>query len=118
MTAHDGMGRALRRAARRAAQSVSRFLVDGFGALAGIFGMMPPHAVDTAQQWWHEKLDTGAPPQLGPLLPLDEPPPAHPERLAAGVPLTPREEELWAQLNPPQSRKRSFRGGSDDRHGT
>ncbi|MFI2375388.1 DUF6059 family protein [Streptomyces sp. NPDC018964] len=92
--------------------------MDGFGALAGIFGMVPPHAVDTAQQWWHGRLGTGAPPPGGLRLPLDEPPPAHPERLAAGVPLTPHEEELWAQLHPSRGRKRSFRGGSDDRYGT
>lgn len=111
-----GGGGAVGRVARRFARSAGRLLVDGFGALAGIFGVMPPHAVGTAQQWWHDRLGTDAPPPGGPVLPLDEPPPAHPERLVGGVPLTGREEALWAQLVRLRGHKDSFRDGSDDRH--
>ncbi|MGW0827965.1 DUF6059 family protein [Streptomyces sp. NPDC002845] len=85
----------VRRAARRAWRSVVTFFVDGFGALAVIFGMVPPASVEQSKRWWLGDADPKAP---GGVLPLDEPPSAHPERLDAGVPLSPRERELWAQL--------------------
>ncbi|MFF7266332.1 DUF6059 family protein [Streptomyces sp. NPDC008159] len=80
---------------RRVWRGVVTFFVDGFGALAVIFGMVPPANVEQAKQWWLGDPDPGA---RGGVLPLDEPPPAHPERLVADVPLSPRERELWAQL--------------------
>ncbi|MCL6733441.1 DUF6059 family protein [Streptomyces neyagawaensis] len=80
---------------RRVWRGVVTFFVDGFGALAVIFGMVPPAHVEQAKQWWLGDPDPGA--RSG-ALPLDEPPPAHPERLVADVPLSPRERELWAQL--------------------
>ncbi|MER6915975.1 hypothetical protein ABT354_30235 [Streptomyces sp. NPDC000594] len=43
----------------------------------------------------------GLPPVGGAVLPLDEPPPAHPERLARERPPTPGERALWAQLEGP-----------------
>jgi hypothetical protein len=84
-----------RPAARRIRKGVVTFFVDGFGALAVIFGMVPPASVEQARQWWLDDADPGRPAGA---LPLDEPPPAHPERLVADVPLSPRERELWAQL--------------------
>jgi hypothetical protein len=80
---------------RRVWRGVATFFVDGFGALAVIFGMVPSASVEQAKQWWLGDPDPGA---RGGVLPLDEPPPAHPERLVADVPLSPRERELWAQL--------------------
>lgn len=95
----------VRRAARRVWRHIVTFLVDGFGALAVIFGTVPPAAVDEAKQWWLGSPDSAdprpEPPLRGTRPPLDEPPPAHPERLAVGVPLTPCERELWAQLEGP-----------------
>lgn len=76
-------------------RGVATFLLDGFGALAVVFGMVPPTSVQQAKQWWLGDVGPEAP---GGALPLDEPPPAHPERLVADVPLSPRERELWAQL--------------------
>ncbi|MGI5195728.1 DUF6059 family protein [Streptomyces sp. CA-288835] len=99
MAAWPGMGRwSVRRAARRVWRGIVTFLVDGFGALAVIFGMVPPASVDQAKQWWLG--DDGSRTPVG-VLPLDEPPPAHPERLVADAPLSPRERELWAQLEDP-----------------
>ena len=98
MAASPGMGWwSARPAARRIRNGVVTFFVDGFGALAVIFGMVPPSSVEQAKQWWLDDAAPGTPGGAG-LPPLDEPPPAHPERLAADVPLSPRERELWAQL--------------------
>ncbi|MFC4506762.1 MULTISPECIES: DUF6059 family protein [Streptomyces] len=89
------MSKAVRRLARRVWRGVVTFFVDGFGALAVIFGMVPPATVDQAKDWWLRDDDRKTP--VTPV-PLDAPPPAHPERLAAHVPLSPDERELWAQL--------------------
>ncbi|WP_197361857.1 DUF6059 family protein, partial [Streptomyces clavuligerus] len=43
----------------------------------------------------------GLPRVGGAVLPLDEPPPAHPERLVPHHPPAPGERELWAQLEDP-----------------
>ncbi|NEA68858.1 DUF6059 family protein [Streptomyces sp. SID12488] len=85
----------MRWSARRAWRGVATFFLDGFGGLAMMFGVVPPGTVVQAKQWW---LGDAAPETPAYALPLDEPPPAHPERLAADVPLSPRERELWAQL--------------------
>lgn len=103
MTAARGMWWwSVRRAARRARPHIVKFLVDGFGALAVMFGTVPPAVVEEGKQWWPGSPDSmdprPEPPGRGTRLPLDEPPPAHPERLVVEVPLTPCERELWAQL--------------------
>lgn len=85
----------VRRAARRAWRGVITFFLDGFGALAMMFGMVPPSTVAQAKDWWLGDADPEGPRHL---LPLDEPPLAHPERLATHVPPSPGERELWAQL--------------------
>ncbi|GGZ73220.1 DUF6059 family protein [Streptomyces bluensis] len=85
----------VRRAAWRVWRGTATFLADGFGALAVMFGMVPPVSVDQAKQWW---LGDGDPRALGGIRPLDAPPRAHPERLVADTPLSPGERELWAQL--------------------
>ncbi|WP_241827192.1 DUF6059 family protein [Streptomyces graminilatus] len=92
------MGWSARRAVRRAWRGVATFFIDGFGALAMMFGMVPPGSVDQAKHWWlgDPEPEPGVAP--GSVLPLDEPPFAHPERLVTDVPLSPRERELWAQL--------------------
>ncbi|MFF5359686.1 DUF6059 family protein [Streptomyces scabiei] len=98
MAVSPGMGWwSVRPAARRIRKGVVTFFVDGFGALAVIFGMVPPASVEQAKQWWLDDSGAGGPGGVGPC-PLDEPPPAHPERLVPDVPLSPRERELWAQL--------------------
>ncbi|MFE7767111.1 DUF6059 family protein [Streptomyces sp. NPDC057438] len=98
MAASPGRGWwSARPAARRIRKGVVTFFVDGFGALAVIFGMVPPASVEQAKQWWLDEPDPGRPGgAVAP--PLDEPPPAHPERLVPDVPLSPCERELWAQL--------------------
>ncbi|WP_309504812.1 DUF6059 family protein [Streptomyces sp. KM273126] len=80
------------------AAGTATFLADGFGALAVMFGMVPPVSVDQAKQWW---LGDDDPRSLGGIRPLDAPPGAHPERLVADAPLSPGERELWAQLEGP-----------------
>ncbi|WP_229695592.1 DUF6059 family protein [Streptomyces lacrimifluminis] len=74
---------------------MATFFLDGFGALAMMFGMVPPATVAQAKDWWLGDAPPEAPRHA---IPLDEPPSAHPERLAADVPLSPGERELWAQL--------------------
>lgn len=81
--------------ARRAWRGVAVFFLDGLGALAMMFGMVPPSTAVQSKDWWLGDADPGA---AGEVVPLDEPPAAHPERLAADVPLSPCERELWAQL--------------------
>ncbi|MEO3978990.1 DUF6059 family protein [Streptomyces sp. CAU 1734] len=119
------------RGARRTARRFGRFLLRGFASLAAMFGVLPADSLKAASEnwlgpepgarpegvlgqdrpppgargrslpdipvWWP---DRGAPPDSL-VLPLDGPPPAHPERLVSEVPPSPGEQELWAQLEGP-----------------
>ncbi|MCM2393826.1 DUF6059 family protein [Streptomyces albipurpureus] len=88
---------------RRSGRWLLRFLMRGFASLAAMSGVLPASSFAAASQEWLAE-DGAAPRSDGvtepgsELVPLDGPPSAHPERLVVGVPLSPGERALWAQL--------------------
>lgn len=75
----------------------------GFASLAAMSGVLPASSFAAASQEWLAE-DGCAPRSQGGAeverdrASLDGPPPAHPERLLVGVPPSPGERALWAQL--------------------
>lgn len=77
-----------RRLARRLAGRAGASCMRGMAALGVMFGLVPVKYFEAMQP--EPEAD---PPPLG------GPPAGHPERLTPQVPLSPRERELWKQLD-------------------